>query len=168
MHFKTISVALVATLTCHGALAMETDRFRSIVADTITQVESGTVDADALIELQEQLVAIGVDGAREYAAASPENAQLMTFVADSATDMVAMDLNSIEAAWHDGEALEEIGVSIDDLDHFGAAISHMDAVVHPATAIIALREYKASGDKGYLLQVKDELSEVVEHLSHLE
>lgn len=167
MHLKSLAMTLTATLSCHSALAMNVDKFRSIVADTITQIESGTVDADALISMQEQLVSIAVEGAREFAVASPENAQLMTFVADHADDMVAMDLDQIETAWHDGEALTEIGVNIDDLDHFGAGISHMDAIVHPATAIIALREYKATGDKMYLLQVKDELSEVVEHLVHV-
>ncbi len=146
---------------------MNTDRYKAIVSQTIAQVDSGNVNVAELVAMQEELIAIGVDGARQYATESTEHATLMNYVADNADAMVAMDLDTIEEQWHDGEALSEIGIDVDSLDHFGAAISHMDAVLHPATAIIALREYEASGDKDYLQQVKDELSEVVEHLSHI-
>lgn len=165
---KTLALAFAATVLCHGAFAMDTVRFRSIVADTIAQIDGGEVDADTLIKMQQELVAIGVEGAREFAAATPEHARLMNYLVEQADEMVQMDLDGIEMAWHDGEALADIGIDIDALDHFGPAIGHMDAVVHPATAIIALREYSASGDGIYLAQVKDELSEVIEHLSHIE
>ena len=171
MHVKTCGLFAAAALSAafgHAAFAMQTAEFKAIVTDTIAQIESGDVDVARLIGLQEQLIAIGVAGAREYAATSPGDALVMNFVADSADRMVAMDLDGIEEAWHEGAALNEIGVDIESLDHFGPVISHMDAIVHPATAILALREYGSTGDRAYLLQVRDELSEVVEHLTHIE
>lgn len=165
---KTISItAVAALLTATSAVAMDLDRYRTIVGETIKGTESESVDVAHLIDLQEQLVSMGVQGAREYGVEAPEQAQLMNFVADHAGDMATMSLDEIEAAWHEGEALQEIGVSIDDLDHFGRAVSHIDAIVHPSTAIIALRDYGESGDRVHLLQVRDELSEVVEHLGHI-
>ena len=168
MTYKTIFATLCATAVCSSAVAMETDRFRSIVADTVSQLESGQVDADALISLQEELVRIGVDGAREHASEVPDDATVLNHVADSAVAMKGMDLDGIEAAWHDGEAFEAIGINIDDYDHFSPVLGHVDAIVHPATAIIALRDYKETGEKMYLLQVKDELAEVIEHLAHID
>ncbi len=40
--------------------------------------------------------------------------------------------------------------------------------MHPATAIICLKEFKNTGDEELLEQVMDELIEVREHLKHLE
>ncbi len=168
MTYKTILAALFVTAACSSAFAMETDKFRSIVADTVSQLAAGNVDADALIAMQVELEKIGVDGAREHAMEVPEDAQVLRYVADSADEMMALSLDGIEAAWHDGEAFEAIGIDIEDYDHFSPVVGHVDAVVHPATAIIALREYKKTEDKMYLLQVKDELAEVVEHLAHID
>ncbi|MDV7143870.1 hypothetical protein R3X27_14380 [Tropicimonas sp. TH_r6] len=118
--------------------------------------------------MQEELVQIGVDGAREHASEAPEDAKVLNFVADSAYETMALDLDGIEAAWHDGEAFEEIGVDIEMYDHFSPVVGHVDAVVHPATAIIALGDDKETGDKMFLIQVKDELAEVFEHLAHID
>ncbi|NDR57813.1 hypothetical protein [Aliiruegeria sabulilitoris] len=168
MTYKKILAALLATAACSSAVAMETDRFRTIVADTVSQLEAGDVDADALIALQVELVQIGVAGALEHASEAPEDAKILNYVADNAEKMMAMDLDGIEVAWHDGEAFQEIGTDIEDYDHFSPVVGHVDAVVHPATAVIALRSYKETGDKVFLLQVKDELAEVVEHLAHID
>lgn len=166
---KILPIAAASALVglTGSCFAMNVDRYTSIVGKTIAQVDSGTVDVDQLIGLQQELIAIGVEGAREFGDAAPEHAAMMNFVAESAPNMVSMNLDEIEEQWHDGLALAEIGVDFDALDHFGPAISHMDAVLHPATAIIALREYRTTGDAAYLEQVKDELSEVVEHLAHI-
>lgn len=150
-----------------GTQALEVDTYQALIAETISGLGAETVDVAHLKALQEQLIALGVAGARDYAAASPADAPLMTFVVDRSSDMTAMSLADIEQAWHDGAALAEIGISMDELDHFGPQIGHMDAIIHPATALIALREYEATGDRVHLAQVKDELAEVVEHLAHL-
>ena len=55
-----------------------------------------------------------------------------------------------------------------EYDHFAEVMCHYDTVVHPATAIIALKEYKKTNNEEYVEQVKDELAEVVQHLKHLE
>lgn len=162
-----VAALALSVLTASGSHALDADRYKEIVAQTISGLGDETVDVAMLKSFQEELIAIGIGGARDFAVSSPDDAELMTFVADSAPAMTAMSLDDIEMAWHDGEALSEIGVSVDDLDHFGKQISYMDAIIHPATALIALREYEATGDRSYLLQVKDELAEVVEHISHL-
>lgn len=164
----TAAVVAASVTAATAAPAMDTDRFRAIVAETIGMIGEDPVDLPRAIALQRELIGIGVEGARAFGAESPEDAALMTLVADNAEAMTAMSLDEIEEAWHDGAALSEIGLDFDSLDHFGPAVSHMDAVVHPATAIIALHAFEETGDRSYLLQVRDELSEVVEHIGHLD
>ncbi|WP_425100960.1 hypothetical protein [Tropicibacter sp. S64] len=166
--FKTfLSGLIISAALTTGASALDASKYQSLVAQTIAGLSADTVDVAQLMAFQQDLVDMGVEGARAYAVEAPEHAELMNFVADHAPEMIAMSLDAIEYAWHDGEALEEIGVSPDDLDHFGPVVSHMDAIIHPATAMIALREFEATGNRAHLVQVKDELSEVVAHLSHL-
>jgi hypothetical protein len=45
---------------------------------------------------------------------------------------------------------------------------HYDSIVHPATAIICLQEYKKSNNEELLEQMKAELAEVAEHMKHLD
>lgn len=53
------------------------------------------------------------------------------------------------------------------MDEKSVTGSLMDTIVHPATAIIALRDYKKSKDKALLQQVHDELEEVVHHVERI-
>lgn len=165
------SLLVAATLTFASlspAIAMDTATFKKIANNTIQTVLSGSVsDVDALIADQEKLIAIAIKGCKEYAKKAPKHAKFMKLVIDNADKMTQMTLDEIEPAWHDGEFVNESGIDFDAIDHFSPALSHMDAVLHPATAIIALRDYKSSGDADLLVQVKDELAEVLKHLEHI-
>lgn len=164
---KVLLVAGILLFSMQNAMAFDKDGFIKITKATIQTVMSGKVaDVDKLIADQEKAIAIAVVGCNEYAQQAPEHAKLMKLVVDNADKMKAMTLEEIEPAWHEGEFLKKQGINIDDIDHFSAALSHMDSVLHPATAIIALREYKKSQDPDFLSQVKDELSEVLEHITH--
>ncbi|MBE9529130.1 MAG: hypothetical protein IME99_07820 [Proteobacteria bacterium] len=165
------SLLVAASLTFASlspALAMDTATYKKVANNTIKTVLSGSVsDVDALIADQKKLIAIGVKGCQEYAKKAPKHAKLMKLVIANADNMTNMTLDEIEPAWHDGEFVNENGIDFDAIDHFSPALSHMDAVLHPATAIIALRDYKSSGDSDLLEQVKDELSEVLKHIEHV-
>jgi hypothetical protein len=162
---KTPAIVIALSLAATHAIAFEADEYRSLVAETVITINQGDVDVSHLISIQETLVQLGVDGVSEFGANNPEYSEIMAFVASRAQSMSQMTLDEVEDAWHEGAAFAEIGVDFHDLDHFGPAVSQMDTVIHPATAIIALREYQATGDDGYLDQVIDELTEVVEHLA---
>lgn len=165
---KAILTLLLVLFSFSAAQAMDLATFEKIANATIKEALSGSIgDIDKLIEDQKKLVKIGVEGCKEYAKKDPEHAKLMNLVTDNAEAMMAMSLDDIEEAWHEAEFLTENGIDVDSIEHFSPALSHMDTVVHPATTYIALKEYKKTGDKDLLEQVKDELSEVLEHTSHL-
>jgi hypothetical protein len=92
----------------------------------------------------------------------------MKATVENAQKMKGLSLSEVEAQWHEGSFLKGQGVNMDKYDHFSEVMCHYDTVVHPATAIIALNEYKKTNNEDYLEQVKDELAEVIQHLKHLE
>ena len=137
----------------------------------IGMIISGNVDADKMQADMEKLVTMGVDGCREHMGEkeTPEiEKKLMQLVIDNAGKMKSMSLKAIEAQWHEGGTPKAKGIDTSKFDHFAEVMCHFEAVVHPATAIICLKEYKKTKKDALLEQVQGELQEVVEHLKHLE
>jgi hypothetical protein len=149
----------------------DVEGYTKIVKKTIGSIISGNCDADKMIGDMEQLVELGIAGCKEHMgeAETPETeVKMMEATIENAKTMSGLSLDEIEAQWHEGGFLKEKGIDIAGMDHFDEAMCHYDAVVHPATAIICLKEYKKTNDETLLDQVKDELAEVKEHLAHLE
>ena len=144
--------------------------FTKIAKKTIGKVISGNIDADAMITDMEKLVALGIEGCKEHmneAGTSADEIKVMQMVIDNASSMGSMSLADIEAQWHEGAFAKANGVDISGFDHFSEVLSHYDTVIHPATAIICLKQYKVLADEALLEQVQDELAEVNEHINHL-
>lgn len=167
-HF-ILTVATGLALVTSGAQAMDIAGFKKVATEIVQEAASGNVsDIDALIAKNEVLVQIGIVGCKEYRTQAPEHAKLMTMVLDNVENMRNMTLEEIESAWHEGEYMSANGLDFDSIDHFGAALSHMDAVLHPITAILALKEYKETRDSDLIDQVKDEIGEVLKHIEHVD
>ncbi len=165
---KLLVASVLSIMLVSGASAADMASFKKMTKNTIRQAISGSIsDIDKLIATQVKMLDIGVQGCKEYAQKSPKDAKIMNLVVQNAEKMKAMTLDEIEDAWHEGGVLKKNGIDFDKIDHMGAALSHMDTVVHPATTYIALKEYKKTKDEDLLDQVKDELSEVLEHLDHI-
>ena len=145
--------------------------YGKIVKKTIGGIVTGNVNPEKMIEDMETLIEIGIAGCKEHMREpeTPRNeAKTMQITIDNAHKMKSLTLDEIEAQWHEGGVLKSNGINIDQFNHFAEVMCHYDAVVHPATAIIALEEYKKNGKKDLLEQVKAELAEAKEHLKHLE
>ncbi|MBT5229270.1 MAG: hypothetical protein HOM11_03225 [Methylococcales bacterium] len=128
---------------------------------------AGNVDADALIAKQQTLIKLAKEGISEYVLTNEKAAPILNEVTAQAESMTKLSLEEIEEQWHDYGALHAKGLKPEAFDHFGPEISFMDAIIHPATGIIALNEYKKDKDAEHLEQVKEELNEVLEHLKHI-
>lgn len=114
------------------------------------------------------MIDLGISGAQSFAAERPEHAAAMNFVAANAENMKALNLAEIETEWHEGGALKATDIDLDALYDDDEATTRMEAVVHPATAYIAVLAYEVTGDKDYLEQVKDELEEIVDHFEDID
>ena len=162
---------LVSSVFAGSAHQFDVKSFDKIAKRNIGRVVSGNIDADKMLADMEELVKIGIAGCKEHmgeAETPPEEVKIMKITMENANKMASLTLNDIEAQWHEGGALKANGIDTSKYDHFAEVMCHYDAVVHPATAIICLNEYKKTSNEDLLEQVKDELAEVREHLKHLE
>lgn len=171
MKAKTIglTLAIIAPLyVATPANAMDVDTYVDVAQETIKKVKKGKVkDVDKLIAQQEELIRLAVEGALKFAEENPQSRKMMHLVVLNSERMKRMSLDDIEKAWHGGEYLKGHGIDINEMTHTDAAMNFYDAVVHPATALIALGEYKTSKDPELLSQVENELTEVIMHVEHL-
>lgn len=161
----TLSAAAMFTAQ---TLAMDVDTYIDVAKQTVGKVKKGKVkDVDKLIAQQEELIRLAIEGALQFAEENPESRKMMHLVVLNSERMKHMSLDEIEKAWHGGEYMKAHGIDINELAHTDAAMNFYDAVVHPATAFIALSEYKDSKDPELLSQVENELTEVVMHVEQL-
>jgi len=169
---KKLSMGVVLLAASVGLLsqaaAADFAEFKKLANETISTVASGKVSnasIDKLIANQEKLIKIGMAAMGEYADSHPDVAKVLNIVKGKATSMQNLSLSEIEAQWHEGGYLKSKGIDVDKvLGQKSAAGSLMDTVVHPATVIIVLNEYKKKADQKHLDQIKDELDEVLKHL----
>ena len=145
--------------------------FTKTAKKSIGSIISGNVNADKMITDMETLVQMGIAGCKEHQGEKETPAvekEIMQLVINNAYKMKSLTLDEIESQWHEQGALKAKGIDMSKFDHFDEVMCHFDTVVHPATAIICLNEYKKTKNEELLEQVKAELAEVKEHLKHLE
>ncbi len=169
-----ILVALIAGMgtLAYAETSHEFDKasFDKIAKKTIGGILSGKVDVDAMLIDMNKLLEIGIAGCKEHmteAETPAEEKKIMKITIDNAQKMTSLTLDQIEAQWHENGALKANGIDTEKYDHFSEVNCHYDTIVHPATALICLKQYKKTKDEDLLEQVKDELVEVREHLKHL-
>lgn len=173
-----VAVVCVVALSCGPAvMAQDTHHewdvkgYDAIAKSIIGSVIAGNIDVNSMMNDCQKLVEMGVEGCEEHMG-EPETPadekKLMQLTIDQVDKMVQLTLEEIEAQWHDGGAAKTQGIDLDKWDHFAEVCCHYDAVVHPATCVIALKAYSENGDEAYLDQIQDELAEVREHLKHLD
>jgi hypothetical protein len=152
------------------AVAADFDKFKTLAQQTMTKVSAGSVsdsDIDELIKMQKEMIEIGKKACDQYAASNPDSAKMLKIVSSNADKMPKLTLSEIEEQWHEKGVLKSSGIEAAQLEEKSVTGSLMDTVVHPATAIIALKEYKTSKDKALLQQVNDELEEVLHHVDKI-
>ncbi len=164
---NTLWVAWVAVFLTH-ARADDWHHFETLANQTIKAVKNGHPDdIEQLIRLQEHLMDIGIKACKNYAQANPQDAKMFHLVVNSAEDMKFLSLNEMKEQWHAKQFLLSHGIAVDKLLQNSTTGSLLDTVVHPATAYIALREYRRTRDASLLMQVHHELTEAVLQLTYL-
>ncbi|MCG6969264.1 MAG: hypothetical protein LJE85_05800 [Gammaproteobacteria bacterium] len=162
-------LAFFWTLSISDAIAEDWQHFKTMANQTIKAVKKGHPDdVEQLIHLQERLMEIGITACKNHAQANPDDAKMFQLVVNNAENMKFLSLNEIQQQWHEKRFLLGHGIAVDKLHQNSTTGSLLDAVVHPATAYVALREYQRTGDIRLLEQVDDELSEAVFQLSYLQ
>lgn len=162
----TLNLIVISWTTT--AFAEDWRQFQSMATQTINAIKNGKPeDIDKLIVLQERLMEIGIQACKRYAINNPPDAKLFTLVVDNAENMKLLSLKEIKLQWHAKRYLLSQGIAVDKLQQNSPTGSLLDTVIHPATAYIALREYRHTKNIKLLEQVNLELSEAIVKLTYL-
>ncbi len=164
------TLALMSVFFAGTAHALDKDAYVKTAKETIKKVKRGKVkekDIDKLVANQQELIRLGIEGALAYAEISPNDRKMMHLTVLNSERMKGLSLEQIEKDWHAGDYMRAHGIEINDIGNLSDAMNLYDAIVHPATAIIALEQYRKDGNAEHLTQVQDELTEVVMHVEQV-
>ena len=176
MKWVVIIVMVLVAFMFTTALAQtrhqfDKDTYVQITKKNIGRILTGKVSPDLMIADMEKLIDLGLEGCNEHMNEPKVPAvevKLLQLTIEAAPRLKSLSLEEIEDQWHEGGYLKSKGIDIMSLDHFSHAMCHYDSVIHPATAIICLQEYKRTNNEELLEQMKAELAEVAEHMKHLD
>lgn len=174
-YFSCILTMLIAGIVTYAFAGTEPQfdikLYDKIAKRTIGMAISGNIDVDSMLADMERVIEIGIAGCKKHInepKTPPIEVKMMKLVIENAQRMKFLTLDEIEAQWHEGGVFKQNGIDVGKFDHFTKVMCYTDAVVHPATCIICLKEYKKTKNEVLIEQVQDELVEVREHLKHLD
>ena len=154
-------------LMADNHLEEDVDRYRALANTIIESTMAQQIDTNAIIRDSQTLIKIGVTFSKAYQVKYPQSKFMMQAIIDNATAMQNLSLAEIESQWHDSDILKRGKYKVDfDIDDEDVEDFHnpKDAVVHPATVVILAKLWAKKPKKEYILQMKAELQEVLNHL----
>jgi len=148
--------------------ALDVNEYRKIAEDTIRQMNMGIAgDIEVVIAMQEKLMILGIEAGVEFLQNDSDNGRPLQLVIVNAENMKTLSLARMEELWVQGKFLKDKGFNPEDLDAFGVMATLMDSVIYPATAYVALEEYKNTGNPELLIRVKTELLAALNKIGQL-
>ena len=151
------------------AFAFDVAGFRSRLDATRTEVAAKTLsNSKATLARLDEMIALGVVGAREYGASHPQFAKLMDAVIADASPMKGFSDPEIEDKWGEhGNGGDAVGVPLKSLGQYDETRAAMELVVGPAHAYILVKKWETAQKARWLEQAGDELNELGEHLKQM-
>ena len=164
-----VGLLLALTAGSPRAWAFDVAGFKSRLDATLAEVSAKSLsNSKATLARLDEMVALGIAGAREYAAKQPRFAKLMdALVADAATMKSYTDAE-IEDKWGEkGTAGDAVGVPLKSLGQFDATRAAMELIIGPSHAYIFIKKWESAQRARWLEQARDELTELQEHLKEV-
>ena len=168
--WKWLLVLLLALTTgSPTASAFDVGGFKTRLDVTLAEVSTKSLtNAKATLARLDEMVAIGVVGAKEYAAKQPRFAKLMDAVVTDASAMKNYTDAEIEDKWGEkGTGGDAAGGPLKSLGQFDDTRAAMELIVGPAHAYIFVKKWESAQRARWLEQARDELTELQEHLKEV-
>jgi hypothetical protein len=164
-------VALVLALASGSpaAWAFDMNGYKTRLDAAITEVGAKSLsDSKATLSQLDEMVTLGVVGAKEYGAKQPRFAKLMDAVVADAPAMKNYTDAQIEDKWgENGSGGDALGVPLKSLGQFDATRAAMELIIGPSHAYIFVKKWESAQRARWLEQARDELSELREHLKEV-
>lgn len=154
---RHILAIIISAAFAASAHAFDAEQYIETADTIIKTAKRGKVkDVDKLIDMERELIRLGVEGCLEHAEKNPTDLKLMQLVVLNSQRMRKLSLDDLQKDWIEGVYPTSHGVAIDKLGPKDPAQQFLDMVVRPAAAIIALQNFKKSKNAAMLQRVQEE------------
>ena len=155
---------LVAPLS--GALAFDRAGYKQRAEATLAELNTKRLaDSTATLARLDEMVALGIVGAKEYGARHPKYAKLMEAVIADAQPMKAFTDVQMEEKWGEkGTGGDAVGIPLKSLADFGPERAYMELVIGPSHQYIFIKKWETAKKARWLEQARDEAVELLKHL----
>jgi hypothetical protein len=163
-------VFLVVAAGSSDAKDFDRDGFKARAEATLAELNTKQlVDSKATLARLDEMIAIGIVGAKEYGAQHPKYTKLMdTAVADSQA-MKRMTDVQLEDKWGEqGTGGDAVGVPLKSLADFGQQRAYLELVVGPAHQYIFVQKWETAKKPRWLEQARNEAVELLKHLEAIQ
>jgi hypothetical protein len=167
--YMLVFVALLGFSFVSPAAAFDKMAYQALIEGVAKEIVVGKFEnLDATLKRLDDAIALAKVAAKERAAAHPADAKLMEFSIAAPDAIKKTPVDKLEEDWgEDAKAFERAGlIKGVGSNHFKAAESYADLLVHPTTAWVYLTAWKSAPSAALLEFAKNELVEVLEHLKH--
>lgn len=165
MKFMISTLTLLLTL---NTFALDTSKYEAIVEETFELLNANELDRATIIDKQRTLVKIAKNWISTFKAQTENERGILGLVSQHALAMEDLKLEDIESLWHDCGLPAQAGFSCEPLGHYSATISLMDAVVHPSTVTILMKDTPTDDQDAIEAAIEQSFAELEEVLDHLD
>jgi len=165
----TVGFALLMLFAATPARAFNIEVYRAQAEKTLAELNAKRLlDPDATLARLDEMMAMGIDGVKEYAAEQPKYARLMNAAVADAPTMRQMTDVQLEDKWGEkGSAGDAVGVPLKTLGDMGVQRAYLELVIGPAHQYIFVKKYQATKKTRWLEQARDEAVELIKHLQSI-
>jgi hypothetical protein len=163
------ALVLAMSVGSTGAWAFDLPGFKTLLEATKTEAAAKTLaDSKATLARLDEMVKIGIVGAKEYADRQPKFAKLMATVIADADAMKGFTDAELEAKWGEqGTGGDAVGIPLKSLGQFDDTRAAMELIISPSHAYIFVKKWETAQKARWLDQARDELNELTEHLKQV-
>jgi len=160
------ALVLAIGLGAAPARAFDMAGFKTKLETTKAEVATKTLaDSKATLGRLDDMIKIGIVGAKEYGDRQPKYAKLMAAVTADAESMKGFTDAEIEAKWGEqGTGGDAVGIPLKSLGQFDETRAAMELIISPAHTYIFVKKWETAQKARWLDQARDELNELGEHL----
>jgi hypothetical protein len=160
------ALALAMGLGSASARAYDMAGFKVRLEATKAEAATKTlVDSKATLARLDEMMKIGLAGAKEYGDRQPKFAKLMAAVVADAEPMKGFTDAEIEGKWGEqGTGGDAVGIPLKSLGQFDETRAAVELIVSPAHAYIFVKKWESAQKARWLDQARDEMNELGEHL----
>lgn len=163
------AVVLAMSVGSAGAWAFDMAGFKSRLDATRAEAAAKTLaDSKATLARLDDMVRIGIVGAKEYGDRQPKFAKLIAAVVADADAMKGFTDAELEAKWGEqGTGGDALGIPLKSLGQFDDTRAAMELIISPSHAYIFVKKWETAQKARWLDQARDELNELSEHLKQV-